>query len=72
VTSVSVSTSAAPNGHIDDQDRVFLATLEKDSYFSNVPRDTMVSAAHIYCDKANEGSRKSDGAVGDTAYSQHA
>jgi hypothetical protein len=35
VTSVSVSTSAAPT-----------------------------------CDKANEGPRKSDGAVGDTAYSQ--
>jgi hypothetical protein len=47
VTSVIVSTSAGPNRHIDDQDRVFLATLEKDSYLSNVPRDTMISAAHI-------------------------
>jgi hypothetical protein len=72
VTSVSVSTSAAPNGHIDDQDRVLLATLEKDSYLLERAARHNDQRLHLYCDKANEGPRKSDGAVGDTAYSQHA
>lgn len=45
VTSVSISASPMPNGHIDDQDRVFLSTISRDSYSAN--RNSVMPIAAI-------------------------
>lgn len=50
-------TATAPHGYIDDQDRVFLSTLSTDSYFADVPRDSMIDAAHKFCNRANSGQK---------------
>lgn len=50
----SATTSTVGHGGINDQDRVFLSTLQSKSdgdYFDNVPRDELFDTAHILCTK---------------------
>lgn len=51
------ATSTPGHGGINDQDRVFFATLEKDHYFDNVPRDSLIESAHVFCDRSNQGEK---------------
>jgi Protein of unknown function (DUF732) len=54
-TAIAAPTTTVGHGGINDQDRVFLATIGKDDYFSNVPRDSLFESAHVLCDRANLG-----------------